>query len=83
MLGVEGGAGIELAALGADSPADHGAALADPRPVEDLGGHAAGQGRPEAAAPITLRRALDALVGLDLQPAARALAAGTGGALGL
>jgi hypothetical protein len=40
-------------------------------------------GRPEAAAPITLRRALDALVSLDLQPTARVLAAGTGGALGL
>lgn len=40
-------------------------------------------GRPEMAAPITLRRSLDALVALDLAPAARALAAGTGGALGL
>lgn len=40
-------------------------------------------GRPEAAAPVTLRRSLDALVGLDLAPLARALAAGTGGTLGL
>jgi hypothetical protein len=40
-------------------------------------------GRPEAAAPVTLRRALDALVELGLEPAARAVAAGTGGALGL
>jgi hypothetical protein len=40
-------------------------------------------GRPEAAAPVTLRRALDALVSLDLVPEARALAADTGGALGL
>lgn len=41
------------------------------------------EGRPEVAAPITLRRSLDALTALDLEPAARALAAGTGGALGL
>ncbi|MFO1075299.1 MAG: hypothetical protein U1E17_21915 [Geminicoccaceae bacterium] len=40
-------------------------------------------GRPEQAAPVTLRRALDALGDLDLAPAARALAAGTGGAIGL
>jgi hypothetical protein len=40
-------------------------------------------GRPETAAPVTLRRALDGLAALDLQPTARALAAGTGGALGL
>jgi hypothetical protein len=40
-------------------------------------------GRPEAAAPVTVRRALDALVGLGLVPTARALAAGTGGAAGL
>ena len=40
-------------------------------------------GRPEAAAPVTLRRSLDALVGLGLERDARALAAGTGGALGL
>lgn len=40
-------------------------------------------GRPEAAAPVSLRRALDALTSLDLVPEARALAAGTGGALGL
>lgn len=40
-------------------------------------------GRPEAAAPVTLRRALDALVELGLAEQARALAAGTGGALGL
>lgn len=40
-------------------------------------------GRPEAAAPITLRRSLDALNELGLDDAARALAAGTGGALGL
>lgn len=41
------------------------------------------EGRPEVAAPITLRRSLDSLVALDLDPAARALAAGTAGALGL
>jgi hypothetical protein len=40
-------------------------------------------GRPEAAAPIALRRALDALDSLHLKPAAVALASGTGGALGL
>lgn len=40
-------------------------------------------GRPEAAAPVTLRRALDALLALGLERDARALAAGTGGALGL
>lgn len=40
-------------------------------------------GRPEAAAPVTLRRALDGLDGLGLGRTARALAAGTGGALGL
>ncbi len=40
-------------------------------------------GRPEAAAPVTLRRSLDALVALGLERDARALAAGTGGALGL
>lgn len=40
-------------------------------------------GRPEAAAPVTLRRALDALMQLGLGDSARALAAGTGGALGL
>ena len=40
-------------------------------------------GRPEAAAPVTLRRALDGLVSLDLRQEARALAAGTGGAMGL
>lgn len=40
-------------------------------------------GRPEAAAPVSLRRALDALVSLGLAPTAAALAAGTGGAVGL
>ncbi|MFL5331772.1 MAG: hypothetical protein ACJ8H8_01000 [Geminicoccaceae bacterium] len=40
-------------------------------------------GRPEAVAPVTLRRALDALLALGLERDARALAAGTGGALGL
>jgi hypothetical protein len=40
-------------------------------------------GRPEAAAAIVLRRALDALDSLDLKLAAVALASGTGGALGL
>ena len=40
-------------------------------------------GRPDAAAPVTLRRALDGLLALDLEQDARALAAGTGGALGL
>lgn len=40
-------------------------------------------GRPEAAAPVTLRRALDALLALGLERDARALAAGVGGALGL
>lgn len=40
-------------------------------------------GRPEAAAPVTLRRALDALLSLGLVAEARALAADTGGALGL
>ena len=40
-------------------------------------------GRPEGAAPVTLRRALDALSSLGLERDARALAAGTGGALGL
>ena len=40
-------------------------------------------GRPEAAAPVTLRRTLDALLALGLERDARALAAGTGGALGL
>jgi hypothetical protein len=40
-------------------------------------------GRPEAAAPVALRRALDALVGLGLDRPAAAVAAGTGGALGL
>ncbi len=40
-------------------------------------------GHPAAAAPVTLRRALDALIALGLERDARALAAGTGGALGL
>jgi hypothetical protein len=40
-------------------------------------------GRPEAASPVALRRALDALVGLGLDRPAAAVAAGTGGALGL
>jgi hypothetical protein len=40
-------------------------------------------GRPEGAASVTLRRALDALLALGLERDARALAAGTGGALGL
>ena len=40
-------------------------------------------GQPAAAAPVTLRRALDALIALGLERDARALAAGTGGALGL
>jgi hypothetical protein len=40
-------------------------------------------GRPEGAAPVTLRRGLDALVELDLTAQARYLAAGTGGAVGL
>jgi hypothetical protein len=40
-------------------------------------------GRPAAAAPVTLRRALDALIALGLEWDARALAAGAGGALGL
>ena len=40
-------------------------------------------GRPGAAAPVTLRRALDGLLALGLEQDARALAAGTGGALGL
>jgi hypothetical protein len=40
-------------------------------------------GRPAAAAPVTLRRALDALIALGLERDARALAADTGGALGL
>ena len=40
-------------------------------------------GRPAEAAPVTLRRALDALIALGLERDARALAAGTGGALGL
>ncbi|HEX6015855.1 MAG TPA: hypothetical protein VFY87_29460 [Geminicoccaceae bacterium] len=40
-------------------------------------------GRPEAAPPVALRRALDALVGLGLERPAAAVAAGTGGALGL
>jgi hypothetical protein len=40
-------------------------------------------GRPEEAAPVTLRRALDGLLALGLEQDARALAAGTGGALGL
>ena len=40
-------------------------------------------GRPEAVAPVTLRRGLDALLTLGLERDARALAAGTGGALGL
>ena len=40
-------------------------------------------GRPEVAAPVTLRRALDGLLALGLEQDARALAAGTGGALGL
>ena len=40
-------------------------------------------GRPAAAAPVTLRRALDGLLALGLESDARALAAGTGGALGL
>ena len=41
------------------------------------------EGRPASAAPVTLRRALDALIALGLERDARALAAGTGGALGL
>ncbi|MFO1050187.1 MAG: hypothetical protein U1E52_20090 [Geminicoccaceae bacterium] len=40
-------------------------------------------GRPTDAAPVTLRRALDGLLALGLESDARALAAGTGGALGL
>jgi hypothetical protein len=40
-------------------------------------------GRPDEAAPVTLRRALDGLLALGLEQDARALAAGTGGALGL
>ncbi|MGD9508090.1 MAG: hypothetical protein AB7X49_06010, partial [Geminicoccaceae bacterium] len=40
-------------------------------------------GRPEEAAPVTLRRALDGLLALGLDQDAKALAAGTGGALGL
>jgi hypothetical protein len=40
-------------------------------------------GRPEAASPVALRRALDALVALGLDRRAAAVAAGTGGALGL
>ena len=40
-------------------------------------------GRPEGAAPVTLRRGLDALVELGLTAQARYLAAGTGGAVGL
>ena len=40
-------------------------------------------GRPETAAPITLRRALDTLLTLGLERDARAVAAGTGGAMGL
>lgn len=40
-------------------------------------------GRPEAAAAVTLRRSLDALGELGLEDAARSLAASTGGALGL
>jgi hypothetical protein len=40
-------------------------------------------GRPEAASPVALRQALDALVGLGLDRPAAAVAAGTGGALGL
>src|SRR5947208_13843311 len=49
LLGVERGARIELAAFGADAPADHGTALADRRRLDDLGGHAAGHRRPEVA----------------------------------
>jgi hypothetical protein len=40
-------------------------------------------GRPETAAAVTLRRVLDGLLGLGLERDARALAAGTAGALGL
>ncbi|MEK0083609.1 hypothetical protein [Benzoatithermus flavus] len=40
-------------------------------------------GRPEAAAPVSVRRALDALVGMGLSSTAKALAAGAGGAAGL
>ena len=40
-------------------------------------------GRPEAVAPVTLRRGLDSFLTLGLERDARALAAGTGGALGL
>ena len=40
-------------------------------------------GDPATAAPVTLRRALDALISLGLERDARALAAGTGGVLGL
>ena len=40
-------------------------------------------GRPADAAPLTLRRALDALVALGLEQEASAVAAATGGALGL
>jgi hypothetical protein len=40
-------------------------------------------GRPEAAAPVAVRRALDALVSMGLAATAEALAAGAGGAVGL
>src|SRR5215813_1253570 len=54
VFGVERGARIELAAFCADSPADHGAALADFRRLDDLGRHASRHRRPEVA--IVLHR---------------------------
>src|SRR5437660_2763046 len=53
VLGVERGAGIELAAFRADSPADHRAALADFRRLDHLGRHATGHCRAKVA--IVLR----------------------------